>query len=316
VNTPPIPVVLDCDPGHDDAMAILLAAAHPSIDLRAITTVGGNQTLEKTTLNARRICTVAGIRDVPIAAGCSRPLVGELRTAGDVHGTSGMDGPRFGEVTVPVHELHAVELLHRILVASDRPVTVIGVGPLTNLATLLRRYPEDRTLIERFVIMGGSTGRGNTAPYAEFNIIVDPEAAHEVLTSGVPTVWHGLNVTHQATATPQVLDRIAALGTPLSAVCVELLTFFRDTYLELFGLDAPPVHDPVAVAYVIDAATVRCEPFAMRIELAGEHTRGATVVDLLHRTGWEPNASVGLDLDAERFWDLMIGAIEALGGRA
>lgn len=311
----PIPLILDCDPGHDDAMAILLAAAHPAVDLRAITTVGGNQTLDKTTLNAQRICTVAGITGVPIAAGCAEPLVGELRTAADVHGASGMDGPSFGEVTVPVHELHAVELMHRIVTDAERPVTLVGVGPLTNIATLFRRYPDDRTRIERIVAMGGSTERGNTAPYAEFNVLVDPEAAHEVLTSGVPTVWHGLNVTHQAAATPAVIERIAALDTPLAGICLDLLTFFGDTYREVFGFEAPPVHDPVAVAYVIDEATVVSEHLPLRIELTGEHTRGATVVDLLGRMGWEPNATVGLKLDADRFWDLMIGAIETLGLR-
>jgi purine nucleosidase len=309
------PVILDCDPGHDDAMAILLAAGDPSIELLAVTTVAGNQTLERTTLNARRVCTVAGITDVPIAAGCDRPLRGELLTAGDVHGESGLDGPHFDEPTVPLDDRHAVELVHELVQASPRPVTLVGVGPLTNLATLLRTYPADRDRIERIEIMGGSTGRGNTAPYAEFNVFVDPEAADEVLRSGLPTVWHGLNVTHQATATTAVLDRLRALDTPLAATCVELLTFFGDTYRTLFGFEAPPVHDPVAVAHLIDPEVVRCRRVPVRIELTGEHTRGATVVDLTGRTGWEPNAEVGLDLDHRRFWELMVGAIERLGAR-
>ena len=311
----PIPVVYDGDPGHDDALAILLAASHPALDLRAITTVAGNQTLDKTTLNARRLCTVAGITDVPIAAGCAAPLVGPLRTAGDVHGETGMDGPRFGEPTVAVHELHAVELTRRILLDSDRPVTLIATGPLTNLAMLLRRFPEDRDRIERIAIMGGSTERGNTTPYAEFNVLVDPEAAEQVLASGVPTTWMGLNVTHQATATPAVIERITALDTPLAEICVELLTFFGATYREVFGFEAPPVHDPVAVAQVIDPSLVTTRQVPMRIELAGAHTRGATVVDLAGRTGWEPNATVGLELDVPRFWELMIAAIEHLGRR-
>ena len=313
MTTGPTPLVLDCDPGHDDALAILLAAADPAIDLRAITTVAGNQTLDKTTLNAQRICTVAGITGVPIAAGCDRPLEVDLLTAGDVHGESGLDGPHFGTPTVPVHDLHAVDLIHEILQGADRPVTLVGVGPLTNLATLLRRFPADRDRIERIVVMGGSTERGNTAPYAEFNVFVDPEAAHEVLRSGVPTTWHGLNVTHQATATTAVIDRIAGLGTPLAAVCVELLTFFGETYRELFGFDAPPLHDPVAVASVIDPSTVVCRQVPMAIELVGTHTRGATVIDLMGRTGAAPNATVGTELDHGRFWDLMVGAIDALG---
>ncbi len=310
---PPVPIVLDCDPGHDDAMAILLAAADPRVELLAITTVAGNQTLQKTTLNARRVCTVAGITDVPVAAGCDRPLVGELRTAGDIHGESGLDGPAFGEPTVPVDERHAVDLLHEVLGDSDRPVTLVGVGPLTNLATLLRRHPGDRERIERIVIMGGSTDRGNTTPYAEFNVLVDPEAADEVLHSGVPTTWFGLNVTHQATATDEVVARIAALGTPLADVCVELLTFFRDTYRQRFGLGDPPVHDPVAVASVIDPAVVTTRTTGMRIELDGTHTRGATVADLAGRMGWRHNAEVGIDLDHARFWDLQVDAIRALG---
>jgi purine nucleosidase len=311
--TDAIPVVLDCDPGHDDAFAILLAAGDPRLDLRAITTVAGNQTLEKTTLNARRVCTVAGITDVPIAAGCDRPLHGELRTAPEVHGDSGLDGPSFGEPTVDVEDAHAVELLHEVLQASDRRVTVVGVGPLTNLATLLRRYPDDRERIQRFVVMGGSSGRGNVTPYAEFNIFVDPEAAAEVLDSGVPSLWHGLTITHQATATAAVLDRLTSLGTPLATVCVELLTFFRGTYQGLYGLGDPPVHDPVAIASLLDPGAIRSIETAMRIEVTGEHTRGATVIDLAGRTGWQPNVSVGIDLDHGRFWDLVVDAIATLG---
>jgi purine nucleosidase len=308
----PRPVILDCDPGHDDAMAILLAAGNPAIDLRAITTVAGNQTLDKTTRNAQRICTVAGI-DVPIAAGCGRPLRGELVTAADVHGASGLDGPAFGEPTVAVDDRHAVEVMHEVVGGADRPVTLVGVGPLTNLATYLGRYPDDRVRIERIEIMGGSTGRGNSAPYAEFNVLVDPEAADLVLGSGVPTTWHGLQVTHQATATAAVLARIEALGTPLAAICGELLTFFRDTYRALFGLADPPVHDPVAIAHLIDPACVDTAEVPMRIELVGDHTRGATVVDTAGRTGWEPNTEVGLHLDHARFWDLLIDAIDRLG---
>ncbi len=309
----PRPVILDCDPGHDDAMAILLAAGNPTIDLRAITTVAGNQTLAKTTRNAQRVCTVAGIDDVPIAAGCDRPLRGALLTAGDVHGESGLDGPAFGEPTVAVDDRHAVEVMHEVVQHADRPVTIVGVGPLTNVATYLDRYPADRGRLERIEIMGGSTGRGNTAPYAEFNVLVDPEAADVVLRSGVPTTWHGLQVTHQATATADVLRRIEGLGTPLAAICVELLTFFRDTYRALFGLDDPPVHDPVAIAHLIDPVVVGTARLPMRIELVGEHTRGATVVDTSGRTGWEPNAEVGLTLAHDRFWDLVIDAIDRLG---
>lgn len=311
----PIPIVVDCDPGHDDAMAILLAAAHPTVALRAITTVAGNQTLERTTLNARRVCTLAGITDVPIAAGCDRPLVRELVTAAGVHGDSGLDGARFGEPTVELDPRHAVDLMHDVLAETDAPVTLIGVGPLTNLATLLRRHPDDRDRIARVVVMGGSTARGNVTPAAEFNTFVDPEAAQVVLDSGVPTVWHGLQVTRQATASSDVLARIEALGSELASVMVQLLTFYGGAYRRRSGLDAPPVHDPVAVAHVIDPTLVECRTVGMRIEVAGEYTAGATVVDLDGVTDWEPTATVGLELDRARFWDVMIDAIGRLGTR-
>lgn len=309
----PTPVILDCDPGHDDAMAILLAAAHPAIDLRAVTTVAGNQTVGKTALNARRVLTLAGVTGVPVAAGCDRPLAGPLEIGDYVHGESGLDGPAFWAANVPLDPRHGVDLIHDTLAAAAEPVTVVAIGPLTNIATLLRRHPEDRERIREIVIMGGSTERGNHTPYGEFNVYADPEAAAEVLGSGVPTTWVGLNVSHQALVTADVLARIRALGTPLAGVCVELLTFFGSTYQRTWGFAAPPLHDPITVAYLIDPAVLTVRRVGLRIELDGRYTRGATVADLHHRMGWEPNANVGVGLDRDRFWDLMIGAIETLG---
>ncbi|MER5627936.1 nucleoside hydrolase [Streptosporangium sp. NPDC002544] len=309
----PIPVILDCDPGHDDALAILLAVADPAIDLRAVTTVAGNQTVAKTALNARRMLSLAGVTGVPVAAGCDRPLAGPLEIGDYVHGESGLDGPAFGEPDVPLDSRHGVELIHDTLAAADEPVTVVAIGPLTNIATLLRRHPGDRDRIREIVIMGGSTERGNHTPYAEFNIYADPEAAAEVLGSGIPTTWVGLNVSHQALVTTDVLDRIAALGTPLARVCVELLTFFGSSYHQTWGFEAPPLHDPITVAYLIDPAVLTHVRVGLRVELDGEHTRGATVADLHGRMDWEPNANVGTVLDRDRFWDIMIGAIDTLG---
>ncbi|MER6173418.1 nucleoside hydrolase [Streptosporangium sp. NPDC001681] len=309
----PIPVILDCDPGHDDALAILLAVADPAIDLRAVTTVAGNQTVAKTALNARRMLSLAGVTGVPVAAGCDRPLAGPLEIGDYVHGESGLDGPAFGEPDVPLDPRHGVELIHDTLAAADEPVTVVAIGPLTNIATLLRRHPGDRDRIREIVIMGGSTERGNHTPYAEFNIYADPEAAAEVLGSDIPTTWVGLNVSHQALVTTDVLDRIAALGTPLARVCVELLTFFGSSYHQTWGFEAPPLHDPITVAYLIDPAVLTHVRVGLRVELDGEHTRGATVADLHGRMDWEPNANVGTVLDRDRFWDIMIGAIDTLG---
>ncbi|MFY9932604.1 MAG: nucleoside hydrolase [Streptosporangiaceae bacterium] len=308
-----VPVLLDCDPGHDDALAIILAAASPAIDLLGITTVAGNQTLAKTTLNARRICTAAGITTVPIAAGRDRPLHGALQVGENIHGETGLDGRAFGEPTVPVQAAGAVEFMHQTLLGrGEEPVTLIATGPLTNVAALLLAHPGVTTHLRETVVMGGSTGRGNSSPYAEFNIWADPEAADIVLTSGLPFTMCGLNVTHQALATPDVLDRIAALGTPLARICVDLLSFFAASYRHVFGFDAPPLHDPVAVARVIDPTVVTTVEANVAIELASPLTRGATVTDLHHVTGREPNAQVAITLDTPRFWDLIITAIAAL----
>ncbi|MGW0699997.1 nucleoside hydrolase [Streptomyces sp. NPDC002867] len=311
-----VPLIIDCDPGHDDAIALMLAAADPAVDLLAVTTVAGNQTVEKTTLNARRVFTVAGITGVPLAAGCARPLVQPLTVADDVHGASGLDGPRFPAPAVDVVPEHAVELMHRVLTGHPEPVTLVPTGPLTNVALLLTRYPDVAAHIREIVFMGGSTERGNRTPAAEFNVHVDPEAADIVLTSGVPVTMCGLNVTHQALATPAVLARLEALDTELARTCVELLTYFASTYRRLWGFPAPPVHDPVAVARVIDPATVRCVDAHVAVELCGRYTRGATVVDLHRYTGRPVNAQVAVGLDADRFWDRVIAAVDALGRRA
>lgn len=307
------PIILDCDPGHDDALAILLACAATELDVRAITTVGGNQTLEKCTLNARRICTVAGITGVPIAAGAAAPLRGELHIGDYVHGTSGLDGPAFPEPTVPLSSEPARELLRRVLLEGSEKTTIVATGPLTNIAELILQGDHVARRIEQIVIMGGSTERGNDTPYAEFNIRVDPEAAEIVFGSGLPVTMCGLNVTHQALATPEVLDRFRDLGTTLGDICVELLTFFSASYLRTWGFVAPPLHDPVAVARVIDPSLVRCVPAPVAIETQGVHTRGATVVDLHHMTGAPDNALVAMTLEVERFWDRMVEAVASYG---
>ncbi|MFS8098501.1 nucleoside hydrolase [Lentzea alba] len=299
----PTPVVLDCDPGHDDAIAILLAAGAPELDLRAITTVAANQTLDKVTLNAQRICSAAGI-SVPIARGCSRPLVRPLYVAEDIHGESGLDGPSFGAISVGVVEDHAVDIMH-----AGEPVTLIATGALTNVALYLQRYGTSG--VREIVLMGGSTERGNTTPYAEFNIYVDPEAAAVVFASGVPVTMIGLNVTHQALVTPSVVARFEALG-PLGRLCGELMTFFAATYRDVFGFAAPPLHDPVAVARVIDPSLVTCVEAFVGIETTGTLTRGATVVDLHGRMGFEPNAQVAVGLDVDRFFDRVIDAVARL----
>lgn len=310
-----IPIILDCDPGHDDMVAIMLAAASPAIDLRAITTVAGNGTLERTTYNARATCALSGIRDVPIAAGAPGPLVGSLRTAPDVHGESALEGADLGRADVAVADVHAVELMAQLLAASEAPIALVPVGPLTNVALLLRRHPELRERIAEIVLMGGTMGAGNVTPLAEFNIVVDPEAAQIVLESGLPVTFCGLDVTHQALATREVLDRLTALGTPLATTVVRLLGYFGGRYRDIWGIPDPPLHDPVAVARLIDPSLVEVVDAHVAIELKGAHTRGATVCDRFGVLGRAPNAKVAVDLDAPRFWDHVVDAVDRLGGR-
>ncbi|HET8776281.1 MAG TPA: nucleoside hydrolase [Candidatus Limnocylindria bacterium] len=300
-------VVLDCDPGHDDAMAILLAAASPALELVAITTVAGNQTLEKVTLNARRVCSVAGITSVPIAAGCDRPLSRPQVVAGDIHGASGLDGVDWDDPTVELDPRNGVDVI--IEAAETGPLTLIAVGPLTNVATALERAPHIASNLERISIMGGAIGLGNRTPSAEFNIYVDPEAAAAVFAAGVPITLVPLEVTHLALATDEVLARIERLGTPVAAMSVALMRFFAETYERVFGFDAPAVHDPVAVAAVIQPSLVETRHVNVAIDTSSGISAGRTACDIHGVLGAAPNADVALRLDAPAFWDLMIEAL-------
>ena len=309
-----LPMVLDCDPGHDDAMAILLAVADPAVELLGVTTVAGNQTVDKCTLNARRVLSLAGVSHIPIARGADRPLVRPLRIADDVHGDTGLDGPLFeGNPQVAEAATPAGDLLADVLAKHEVPVTIVATGALTNIATLLADRPDLSGRIDQIVWMGGSTERGNVTPYAEANCFVDPEAADQVLRSGVPFTICGLNVTHQALVTDDVLTAFIGIGTPLARICVEWMTFFASTYRRLWGFTAPPLHDPVAVARVIDPAIVRCVDANVVIETAGAWTAGATVVDLHHYTGRRPTARVATELDRTAFWTKLVDAVTLIG---
>ena len=304
-----IPIVLDCDPGHDDALAILLAAASAALEPVAITTVAGNQTLEKTTLNARRVCTVAGIAGIPIAAGSDRPLIRRQVVADDIHGTSGLDGPAFGPPTVPLDPRHAVDVIIDAAAAHAGELCVVAVGPLTNVAAALHRDPGLAGRLRRIAIMGGAINIGNTTPAAEFNIYADAEAARVVFESGVPITMVPLETTHRAVADEAVIARIAMLDTPVANLSVELLRFFAKTYERVFGFGAPPVHDPCAVVAIAAPEVLMTRPMHVAIETRGEHTYGRTVCDVHGVTGEPPNADVAVDLDVSSFWDLMIGAL-------
>jgi purine nucleosidase/pyrimidine-specific ribonucleoside hydrolase len=309
-----VPILLDCDPGHDDAVAILLAAGHEAIDLLAITTVAGNCRLEAATLNARRVAALAGLDRVPIAAGAAGPLRRELVTAPDIHGETGLDGYELRTGEAPLDPRPALELMGATLEGARAPVAIVATGPLTNIALLLSARPELHARIREIVLMGGSTGRGNTTPAAEFNVFVDPEAAAAVFASGLPVTMIGLNLTHQARATPEVLERVRAVpGEPARAV-EGWMAFFGGTYARVHGAAAAPVHDPCTIAMLIDRTLIRCAEAFVAVETDGRWTRGATVVDLDGRLGRRANARVALELDAPRFWALVIGALERLGG--
>jgi inosine-uridine nucleoside N-ribohydrolase len=306
------PILIDCDPGHDDAIALLLALASPEVDLLGITTVAGNQTLEKTTANALKILEFVGRTGVPVAAGARRPLVREPYVADYVHGETGMDGPDLpAPRTAPVSE-HAVDFLAAKLTASPEPVTVIPVGPLTNVGLLLARYPEAAARIDRIVLMGGAIAEGNVTPAAEFNIWADPEAASRVFTSGIDVTMIGLDVTHKALFRPADSERLAATGR-VGRLVAELFGFYQQFHSEQYGWDGSPVHDAVAVAHVVRPGIVHTADRGVVVDCGGELSRGRTYVDLWGRAHWEPNAHVAVDIDAQGFVDFLVERLASLG---
>ena len=307
----PKPVILDVDPGHDDAVALMMACGSPDLDLLAVTTVAGNVPLEKTTRNALRVLSLVGRTDVPVAAGAAEPLYRPLRTAEDIHGESGLDGPEIPEAGFAPDERDAVGLIANTLCLSPEPVTLVPVGPLTNIAAFLRGHPDLREKVARISLMGGSIGLGNTTPAAEFNIFVDPEAAREVFGSGLPVTMSGLDVTHQAGAGPAERDRLRSAG-GIGGVVAGFLDFFAATYEGVFGFDAPPLHDPVALAAVINPGLLQTRPMRVDVECDSDLTRGETVCDFYGVTGRPPNADVGVELDREAFFELLYDALGRL----
>jgi pyrimidine-specific ribonucleoside hydrolase len=304
-----IPVIIDCDPGHDDALAITLALARPELDVLGITTIGGNSTLANTTRNALRVLALLGRTDVPVAAGPDQPLVRPLETAPQVHGVSGLDGADLPEPASEPRPEGALEFLRATLAAAPAPVTLIPVGPLTNIALLLRTYPAIAGKIAGISLMGGAMGAGNWTPAAEFNIWVDPEAARIVFRSGLPITMHGLDVTHKALMGLPEAERLDAVGTRVGHVFADLLRFFTKFHVEKYGTDQTPIHDAVAVAHVALPGLVTTRPYHVDVETTGAITRGRTVVDDRGQPGEPPNVDVALDIDRAAFADLVIEAV-------
>ena len=325
-------VILDCDPGHDDAVAILLAAGNPDIELLGLTTVGGNHTIDHVTRNAQQVLTVAGLTSVPVYRGATRPLLNDVITAEDIHGDTGMEihGFALPEPAVGVQDDGAVQWIVDTLMREEPgTVTLVPTGPLTNIALAARLEPRIVPRVRAVVLMGGAYGAGNYSPSAEFNIAVDPEAAAIVFGEDWPVVMVGLDLTHQALATPEVEQRFAALGTSCGDFVVGLFDAFRRNYKDAQGFDNPPVHDPCAVAYVIDPSVVETVAVPVSVELAGSLTRGRTVADLRAfgaatasgssfgdvdgSAASACNTSVATRLDVDRFWDLVVAAVRRLG---
>lgn len=309
----PVPIILDCDPGHDDAIAILLAVQSPRIDLRAVTTTFGNCSIEDTTRNALTILTLVGATLVPVGRGASRSMTGELDLGNYVHGVSGLDGSKLPEPTFAPSHLNAIDLMLQILQESSEPITVVATGPITNIAQLLKLHPEVGQNIREIVFMGGSSERGNHTPTAEFNTYADPEALEVVLNSGLPIRMVGLNLTHQALATPYVVSRMEGMNHMIGKVCAEWMGFFGSSYNTVWNFESPPVHDPCTIAALIDPTLIQWEECFVAVETRGEWTRGTTVVDLHNRYGKKPNARVAINLDVENYWELVLGAIDNLG---
>ncbi len=300
------PILIDCDPGHDDAIALLLALASPEVELLGVTSVAGNQTLEKTTANAIRVLEFAGHPEVPVAAGADRPLVREQFVAAEVHGETGLDGPDLPPPQRDPVEQHAVDFLAEKIRASERPVTLIPIGPLTNVALLLALHPDARP--ERIVLMGGAIAEGNVTPAAEFNIWCDPEAAARVFASGIDVTMIGLDVTHKALFTQAHIGRLAGR---VGEMVTELLRFYGTFHRTIYDFDGSPIHDALTVAHVLDRDLVGTLKRNVEIDTESELCRGRTVVDLWKRTGRDPNAHVGVRVDADGFLELLIERINS-----
>jgi inosine-uridine nucleoside N-ribohydrolase len=307
-----VKIVLDCDPGHDDAIALLLALASPEVELLGVTTVHGNQTLEKTTANALKVLEFAGRSDVPVAAGADRPLRREQFVAEYVHGESGLDGPALPPPSGKPVDRHAVDFIADLVLGSPEPVTLVPTGPLTNIGLFLARYPEVAERVARIVLMGGAIGEGNVTPAAEFNIWCDPEAADRVFSSGLDVTMIGLDVTHKALVGPAHAEQLGASGR-VGAMVAELLEFYGRFHRETYGWDGSPIHDAVALAHAFRPGLVETRRTGVRVDCEGELGRGRTNADLYGRMGWEPNAHVGVDIDADGFIELLLERIASLG---
>jgi len=311
-------IILDCDPGHDDAVAILLALAAPGeIELLGLTVVGGNVPLQLTVKNAQRALSLAGMSGVAVYAGCPRPLVRAMVTAEHVHGESGLDTASGELLSVPdtkVHDKHAVNYIIDTLRQSDaKSVTLVATGPLTNVAAAFAMAPDIIDRLQQLVIMGGAFHEpGNITPAAEFNIYVDPHAACAVFDAGVAPVVFGLDVTHQMRITPSRLASIAEQGGRTGKVVADLLEFFNQYDMSKYGWDGAPLHDPCTIAYLIDSSLFEGREMAVTVDIVDGPNLGRTVADWYGVTDEKPNATVITSGDSDRFFKLIVDRLATL----
>lgn len=311
-------VIYDCDPGHDDAMALFMAIAAKNVDLLAVTTSAGNQLPEKTFLNARKLLKLADREDIPVASGAKKPLIRDLIIAENVHGKTGLDGASLPEPTVPPLNISANDLIAKTLSESDQKVTIVATGPLTNVAIFLLSHPELKNKIKSICYMGGACFGGNVTPQAEFNIYVDPEAAEVVMQSGVPLRMFGLDVTLKAQLFEKDIEHIDAMGNPVAKTMAGLLRFFNKTTTPNFLADPDHVeglhmHDPCAMAYVIDPSIFTLLPKHVDIDTNDTISRGSTVVDYDDIYHKDKNVDVAFKINLSKFVKLIYQTMEYYG---
>ncbi|MDH3864495.1 MAG: nucleoside hydrolase [Gammaproteobacteria bacterium] len=309
-------IIIDCDPGQDDAVALFLAMASPEeLEILGITAVAGNVPLELTQRNVRLMCDIAGRGDIPVFAGCDRPMVRELLTAEKVHGKTGIDGVDIVEPETPLQDRHAVDFIVETLrAAEDESVTLVPTGPLTNIGTVIDRAPDVLPKIRQLVIMGGAMREGgNYSPSAEFNILVDPHAADIVFTCGRPITSMGLDVTHQVLSTRARVERIRKLGSPVAEATAGMLGFFERHDSKKYGVEGAPLHDPCTIAWLIAPELFEGKFCNLSVETRSELTMGHTAVDFWHVTDRPHNVNWIYSVDADGFYDLLTGRLARFG---
>jgi len=297
-------IILDCDPGHDDAVAIMLAALNPNINLLGITVSSGNQTIDKTFYNARALAEYLEL-DVPVLKGCSCPLVRKVEVCAEIHGESGLDGVTFAPLKKPVLQTHAVNFMIDTILNSTKPITIVVTGPLTNVALALRLAPQIQEKIEKIVLMGGSYQMGNVTPASEFNILCDPEAAHIVLSAGISTYFVTLDVTRKVLCYPNIVERMRKINTRASKLFCDLMETFNHNQKKIFGYEGGPLHDPLTIASLIDENLLTFKHVHTEIDLSHGPSYGRTNCDLFNYLQKDKNSYVSVDVDVDRFWNII-----------